>query len=85
MRNLKLMVKLVWRLFPSLALITLVIGYAGWRSVDNLDGNLREISEVRLHQHQISAHHERTDGGYDKSSANALLDPNLEMAARNQQ
>ena len=47
MKNLKLMVKLVGG-FSIVALITLIVGYVGWRSISNLDGNLLEISEVRL-------------------------------------
>jgi methyl-accepting chemotaxis protein len=83
MRNLKLMVKLVGG-FSIVALITLVIGYAGWRSVDNLDGNLREISEVRLPSIKYLLIMSGQMADMTKAQR-TLLDPNLEMAARNQQ
>ena len=82
MKNLKLMVKLVGG-FSIVALITLIVGFAGWKSVNNLDENLLEISAVRLPsikyllimswQMEDMAKVQRT-----------LLDPNLDMNSRKQ-
>jgi len=47
MKNVKLMAKLIGCFF-IVALITLVIGFVGWTGINNLDGNLVEISKVRL-------------------------------------
>ena len=47
MKNVKLMAKLIGG-FSIVAMITLIIGFVGWRSINNLDGNLMEISEIRL-------------------------------------
>lgn len=83
MKNVKLMAKLIGG-FSIVALITLVIGFVGWSSINNLDGNLVEISEVRLPsiknllvmswQMEDMAKVQRT-----------LLDPNLDMDVRKQQ
>ena len=83
MKNLKLMVKLVG-CFSIVALITLVIGYAGWRSVNSLDGNLLEISKVRLPsiKYLLIMSGQRNEM---TKAQRTLLDPNLEMGARNQQ
>jgi len=47
MKNVKLMAKLIGG-FSIVALITLVIGFVGWRGINNLDENRKEISEIRL-------------------------------------
>ena len=47
MKNVKLMTKLIGCFF-IVVLITLVIGFVGLSSINNLDGNLVEISKVRL-------------------------------------
>ncbi len=83
MKNLKMMVKLMGGFF-MVALITLVVGYVGWGSINSLDGNLIEISNVRLpsikgllmmsEQMEAMTKVQRT-----------LLDPKLEMAGRKQQ
>ena len=82
MKNVKLMAKLIGG-FSIVAMITLIIGFVGWTSINNLDGNLVEISEVRLPsiksllimgwQMEDMTKVQRT-----------LLDPNLNMELRKQ-
>ena len=80
MRNLKLMVKLLGG-FSIVALITLIIGFVGWKSVNNLDGNLLEISEVRLPsiKYLLSMNWQMEDMAKVQRT---LLNPNLGMNSR---
>ncbi len=83
MKNMKLMAKLIGGFF-IVALITLIIGFVGWRSVNSIDNNLVEISKVRLPsikylllmswQMEEMTKIQRT-----------LLNPNLKMEDRKQQ
>ncbi len=80
MKNVKLMAKLIGG-FSIVALITLIIGFVGWKSVNNLDENLLEISEVRLpsikYLLSMSWHME------DMTKVQrTLLNPNLDMNSR---
>ena len=83
MKNLRLMVKLIGG-FSIVALITLIVGYAGWNSINNLDGNLLEISKVRLPSIKnlliMSGRMEDMT-----KIQRTLLDPNLEMDIRKEQ
>ncbi len=83
MKNLKLMVKLIGG-FSIVALITLIVGYAGWNSINNLDGNLLEISKVRLPS--IKSLLIMSGRMEDMTKIQrTLLDPNLEMDIRKEQ
>ncbi len=83
MRNMKLMAKLVGG-FSIVAMITLVIGFVGWTSINNLDGNLVEISEVRLPsiKNLLVMSWQMEDM---TKVQRTLLDPNLDMDVRKQQ
>ena len=83
MKNVKLMVKLIGG-FSIVALITLIIGYAGWSSINSLDRNLREISEVRMPSIKYLLIMSEQMENMTKVQR-TLLDPNLEMEARDQQ
>jgi methyl-accepting chemotaxis protein len=80
MKNVKLMAKLIGG-FSIVALITLIIGFVGWKSVNDLDENLLEISEVRLPSIKyllgMSWHMEDMI-----KVQRTLLDPNLDMTSR---
>jgi methyl-accepting chemotaxis protein len=82
MKNVKLMAKLIGG-FSIVALITLVIGFVGWTSINNLDSNLLEISEVRLPSiKQLLVMSWQME---DMSKVQrTLLDPNLDMDTRKQ-
>jgi len=80
MKNVKLMAKLIGG-FSIVALITLIIGFVGWKSVNGLDEHLLEISEVRLPSIKyllgMSWHME------DMTKVQrTLLNPNLDMNSR---
>ena len=82
MKNVKLMGKLIGG-FSIVAMITLVIGFVGWNSINNLDGNLIEISEVRL----PSIKNLLIMNGQMESMSKiqrTLLNPNLSMDVRKQ-
>ncbi len=82
MKNVKLMAKLIGG-FSIVALITLVIGFVGWSSINNLDGNLVEISKIRLPS--IKSLLVMSWQMEDMTKAQrTLLDPNLDMEARKQ-
>ncbi len=83
MKNMKLMVKLIGG-FSIVALITLIIGFVGWRSVNNLDGNLREIGEVRLPsiKHLLVMNWQMEEM---MKIQRTLLNPTLSMETRKQQ
>jgi methyl-accepting chemotaxis protein len=80
MRNVKLMAKLIGG-FSIVALITLIIGFVGWNSVNNLDENLLEISEVRLPSIKYLSGHELDMEDMTKVQR-TLLNPNLDMTSR---
>jgi methyl-accepting chemotaxis protein len=83
MKYVKLMAKLIGG-FSIVALITLVIGFVGWSSINNLDGNLVEISEVRLPsiKNLLVMSWQMEDM---TKVQRTLLDPNLDMDVRKQQ
>ncbi len=83
MKNVKLMAKLIGG-FSIVALITLIIGFVGWRSVNNLDKDLTEISEVRLPSIKYLLVMSWTMEEMTKIKR-TLLNPNLNMTARKQQ
>ena len=80
MKNVKLMAKLIGG-FSIVAMITLIIGFVGWTSINNLDKNLFEISEVRLPSIKyllIMSWQMEEMNAVERT----LLDPNLEMSTR---
>jgi methyl-accepting chemotaxis protein len=83
MRNMKLMAKLIGG-FSIVAMITLIIGFVGWRSVNNLDKDLTEISEVRLPSIKYLLVMSWTMEEMTKIKR-TLLNPNLNMTTRKQQ
>lgn len=82
MKNVKLMAKLIGG-FSIVAIITLAIGFVGWSSINNLDGNLVEISEVRLPSIKSLLVMDWQMEDMTKVQR-TLLDPNLDMDTRNQ-
>jgi len=82
MKNVKLMAKLIGG-FSIVAIITLIIGFVGWRSINNLDGNLMEISEIRLPsiKYLLVMSWQMEDM---TKVQRTLLDPNLDMDAHKQ-
>ena len=82
MKNVKLMAKLIGG-FSIVALITLVIGFVGWSSINNLDGNLVEISEIRLPSIKYLLIMSGKMEDMTKVQR-TLLDPNLNMDTRKQ-
>jgi len=82
MKNVKLMAKLIGG-FSIVAMITLVIGFVGWSSINNLDGNLLEISEIRLPSIKSLLIMSGQMEGMTKVQR-TLLDPNLDMDTRKQ-
>jgi len=83
MKNVKLMAKLIGG-FSIVALITLIIGFVGWRSVNDLDRNLMEISEVRLPSIKYLLVMSWSMEEMTKIKR-TLLNPNLNMNTRKQQ
>lgn len=82
MKNVKLMAKLIGCFF-FVVLITLVIGFVGWTSINNLDGNLVEISKVHLPGIKNLLIMSRQMEDMTKVQR-TLLDPNLNMDKRKQ-
>ena len=67
-----------------MAMITLIVGYAGWSSINNLDGNLLEISKVCLPSIKNLLIMSGKMEDMTKIQR-TLLAPNLEMNVRKQQ
>ncbi|SDM94403.1 methyl-accepting chemotaxis protein, partial [Geoalkalibacter ferrihydriticus] len=83
MKNLKIGVKLTCG-FILVALITLAVGIIGWRGVDNLDGHLTEVGEVRLPSVQSLLDVDAASGVI-MMAQRSLLNPRMPMEDRNRQ
>jgi methyl-accepting chemotaxis protein len=77
MKNLKIGVKLTCG-FILVALITLAVGIIGWRGVDNLDGHLTEVGEVRLPSVQSLLDVDAASGDI-MMAQRSLLNPRMPM------
>ncbi len=82
MENVKLMAKLIGCFF-IVVLITLVIGFVGWTGINDLDGNLVEISKVRLPSIKNLLIMNQQMENMTKVQR-TLLNPNLDMDVRKQ-
>lgn len=83
MKNLKLSVKLIGS-FVIVALITLVVGFMGWRGAGKLGGHIEEIGTVRLPSIESLLEIEVAAESI-RAAQNALLIPDLDLQARRDQ